>query len=111
MGRASESVESNEVHAFAINRTADRRLTSHVDIVRRSNTNTKRCWLVALTAYSYRYCMVEKSNSTTSRLLDLERSVISRPGIGTVFCDMASTRIIVTWIFDVLSVRMWSIPA
>ena len=37
MGRASESVESNEVHAFAINRTADRRLTSHVDIVRRSN--------------------------------------------------------------------------
>ena len=39
MGRASESVESNEFHAFAINRMADRRLTSHVDIVRRSNSN------------------------------------------------------------------------
>ena len=32
MGRASESVESNEFHAFAINRMADRRPTSHVDI-------------------------------------------------------------------------------
>ena len=38
MGRASESVESNEFHAFAINRMADRRLMSHVDIVQRSNS-------------------------------------------------------------------------